>query len=194
MSRKIHSADELLRRYAEARTLLSGAKAQNLIAHSGGTCALLCANRECAGSPRRVLEDGIPRWRCAKCRKLWPIEEKDLGRREFQDTRRGIVSIGEQRVRLGDFAVILRRVQERLPWQCAAWYVHVLAPTYEADENGPSVGLGVPLDLVPGRMQKLERAGEIDPLPFGGLTVYRVKRWISAARAEAMRQVWDAGL
>lgn len=195
MSRKIHSADELLRRYAEERSLLSGAKAQNLIAHSGGICALYCVNKHCAGGPTKSLaENGLYVLRCSVCQKPWKLDEKDLGRREFQDTRRGIVSIGEQRIRLGDFAVILKHVQERLPWQCTAWYVHVLAPTYEASEAGPATGLGVSLDLVPDRLQKLERAGEIDPMPFGLLTYYRVKTWIQAARNETMRRVLRAGL
>ncbi len=192
MSRRLHSADSLLREYAETRSILSGAKAQNLIAHSGGTCALLCATKDCAGSPKRVTFDGIPRWTCSRCRKLWPIEEKDLGRREFQDSTRG-VTIGDARIRLGDFAVILRRIQQLYPWPYVAWWIHVLAPTYEADENGGEVGLGVALDLVPERMQKLSKAGEIDPLP-GGVTLYRVRQWIQIARAEAMRQIWIAGL
>jgi len=193
MSRKIHSADELLRRYAEARSLLSGAQAQNLIAHSGGTCALLCSNRDCAGSPRRVLDDGIPRWHCTKCKKLWPIEVNHLGRRQFQDTRRGIVTIGEQRVRLGDFAVILKHVQEKLPCAFTAWYVHVLAPTFEATDERPAIGLGVYLEEVPARMVKLEREGAIDPLPVGQLTHYRVRSWIQSARDAAMSgvRVWN---
>lgn len=194
MSRKIHSADELLRQYAETRSLLSSAKAQNLIAHSGGICALLCSTKDCAGSPRRTMEDGISVLRCSKCKKLWPLEEKDLGRREFMDTRRGIRTIGEQRIRLGDFTVILQRVRKKLPEQFTAWYVHVLAPTYEEQDGGPAVGLGVPLDLVPDRLLKLERERRIDPLPMGSITLYRVRQWIGEARKETMRQVWIAGV
>ncbi len=196
--RRIKFADQLLLQYAETRSILSGAKAHNLIAHTGGMAALYCATPKCTGSPKVTRSSeartrGV-RWVCSACRKPWPIEEKDLGRREFQDTRRGVVSIGETRVRLGDFAVILRRVQERLPLPSTAWFVHVLAPTHEANEAGPAMGLGVPLDLVPERMQKLERAGEIDPSPLGEVTLYRVKQWIHAARAETMRQVWVSGL
>lgn len=194
MSRRIHSADELLRQYAETRSLLSTAKAQNLIAHSGGICALLCATKDCAGSPRRSMEDGISVLRCSKCKKLWPLEEKDLGRKEFTDTRRGIRTIGAQRIRLGDLTVILQRVQKKLPEQFTAWWVHVLAPTYEADARGGDTGLGVPLDLVPERLLKLERSGEIDPLPMGSITLYRVRKWIAEARKETMRQVWIAGI
>lgn len=198
MSRRIHSADELLRQYAEVRSVLSGAKAQDLIAHRGGIAALQCATPRCQGNPRThpkfTASSDVPRWICSVCRKAWPIEEKDLGRREFQDSVRGVVSIGEMRLRLGDLAVILNRVQKKLPWPFIAWYVHVLAPTYEATEDGPAVGLGVPLDLVPERMQQLAHAKQIDPLPFGGVTLYRVKPWINAARDETMRQVAVAGL
>jgi len=192
MSRKIHAPDELLLLYAETKSLLYGASSsmQNLIAHSGGIAKESCSEKKCAGKPWISPIDGI--MRCAKCSRLWPMEQKDLGRNEFQDTRRGVLSIGELRLRLGDFAVILKHVQEIVPWAFVAWYVLVLAPTREADESGPAEGLGVPLELVPERMQKLKREGAIDAPP--GITLYRVRQWVGEARAETMRQVWRAGI
>ena len=191
MSRRIHSADELLREYAETKSLLYGASSsmQNLVAHSGGIVADECFNKKCSGRPKRLPDaDGVLGWRCSACKKAWSIVQKDLGRNEFQDTRRGVMSIGELRIRLGDFAVILKHVQANAPWAFVAWYVHVLAPTREADESGPAEGLGVPLDLVPERMHKLKKEGSIDPPP--GITLYRVRQWVDEAREETMRQIW----
>ena len=192
MSRRIHSADALLRQYAEAKSLLSAPRAQNLIAHSGGIAAKSCADPKCSGAPRRIQLEGIWQWRCTGCRKPWPIEEKDLLRNEFKDTKRGVRSIGTLRIRLGDFAVILKKVSDKMPAAFLAWSVHVLAPTYK-DERDVEIGLGVPLDLVPERLERLVSERRIDPLPQAA-TLYRVKRWVSEARQETMNLVWKAGL
>lgn len=191
-ARRIQTADQLLRAYAEEKEKLSSPAAQNLVAHHGGICGLRCANAKCPGKPMRVSVDGSPTWRCTGCRKPWPIEERDLLRNEFDDTHRGVPSIGNDRIRLGDFALILERVRKAVPSAYIAWTVHVLAPAY-FDEGRPR-GLGIPVDAVPARLRELMAAGEIPPLKPEP-TLYRVaKWWLPEARKRTMALVWKGGL
>lgn len=168
-----HPSDEKLLEYARACSLTAGAPSQRLTLHPGYRTALMCATKDCPGSPRREVAE----WKCSACRKPWPVERVELGRNEvgLPKHQRSKGGINGSQIDLHDIGVILDQLEEEIPWATVAWVVYVLSP------GDPTEGkFGISKDDTVERVAELQVSEELHGMPDP--TLWRVKAWINAAR------------
>lgn len=188
------SPDAILLAYVEARERLASAPGLALALHSGLVTALLCETKRCIGSPRRDKE-GV--WACSICRKPWSLEQVELGRtqiggrvsmwggsRQLVRTRTPARSPESRAHRvLLTYGGALEQLSLEQPHAFCAWRLHVLDDAEV--QAGRANCLGLPLELIPPRMVGLLAEGAL-PRCDAAVTVYRVRKWISAARRRAV--------
>jgi len=182
--RKIHTADALLKAWFETQNKLTGGA--SFIAIEGKCAQRDCANPKCTGHPK-MTEQG---WKCSGCSKRWPMESAVLLKNEFSSSRRAGAR-DSLRVRLADFSIRLERLRRDQPWPHAAWTTHVIGLPDPKDHR---LGIGIPLELVGGRLIRMFAAGMIDAPPAEGFSSQRVNSWVWAARRAIASDIPRAGL